>query len=44
MATSEVNRAAIRSLYASAPAEVKAAMGISEAGHEFACAVVRGVW
>ncbi|MBI3960108.1 MAG: class I SAM-dependent methyltransferase [Chloroflexi bacterium] len=43
MATSEVNRAAIRSLYASAPAEVKAAMGISEAGHEFACAVVCGV-
>ncbi len=40
MATSEVNRAAIRSLYASAPAEVKTAMGITEEGHEFACAVV----
>ena len=44
MATSEVNRAAIRSLYASAPAEVKVDMGISEAGHEFACAVVCGNW
>ena len=41
MATSEVNRAAIRSLYASAPAEVRAAMSISDAGHEFACAVFR---
>lgn len=44
MATSEVNRAAIRSLYESAPVEVKAAMGISDAGHEFACAVVCGNW
>jgi len=43
MATSPVNRAAIRSLYASAPAEVKEAMGISDAGHEFACAIVRGL-
>ncbi len=42
MATSQVNCAAIRSLYASAPAEVKAAMGISEAGHEFACGVICG--
>ncbi|MFZ1752599.1 MAG: class I SAM-dependent methyltransferase [Caldilineaceae bacterium] len=42
MATSEVNRAAIRSLYASAPGEVKQAMGISAAGHEFACAVLVG--
>lgn len=41
MATSETNRAAIRSLYASAPAEVRAAMAISDAGHEFACAVFR---
>jgi len=41
MATSEINRAAIRSLYASAPAEVRAAMAISDAGHEFACAVFR---
>lgn len=41
MATSDVNRAAIRSLYASAPAEVKAALAISDAGHEFACAVFR---
>jgi len=35
MATPQVNRAAIRSLYATAPAEVRAAMSISEAGHEF---------
>lgn len=41
MATPEINRAAIRSLYASAPAEVRAALSFSDAGHEFACAVFR---
>lgn len=39
MAISQVNRAAIRSLNASAPAEVKAAMGISQAVHEFVGAI-----
>jgi len=42
MATPEVNRRAIRALYACAPTEVQQAMRISEAGHEFACAVMLG--
>lgn len=39
METSEVNRAAIRSLYASAPAEVRNALNIQDDGHSFSCAV-----
>lgn len=39
METSDVNRAAIRSLYASAPAEVRNALNIQADGHSFACAI-----
>ena len=42
MATPEASRVAIRGLYDIAPAEVKSAMGIVEAGHSFQCAVMRG--
>ncbi len=42
MATPEASRVAIRGLYDIAPAEVKTAMGIVEAGHSFQCAVMRG--
>ncbi len=42
MATSEVNRAAIRALYDAAPAEVKAALEIDGTGHSFLAVVLRG--
>ena len=42
MATPEASRVSIRALYDAAPAEVKKAMGIVEAGHSFQCAVLRG--
>ena len=42
MATPAANRVAIRALYSVAPAEVRKAMGMSEEGHSFQCAVLLG--
>lgn len=42
MATTAVNRAAIRALYEAAPAEVKEALRIDGKGHSFLAAVLRG--
>ncbi|MDE0183211.1 MAG: class I SAM-dependent methyltransferase [Caldilineaceae bacterium] len=42
METSEVNRAAIRSLYAVAPSEVREALQIDGEGHSFLAVVLRG--
>ena len=41
MATSEVNRAAIRALYEAAPAEVKEALQLDGKGHSFLAVVLR---
>ncbi len=42
METTEVNRAAIRSLYAVAPSEVREALQIDDEGHSFLAVVLRG--
>jgi SAM-dependent methyltransferase len=42
MATTEVNRAAIRALYDAAPTEVKEALRIDGKGHSFLAVVLRG--
>lgn len=42
MLTPESNRVAIQALYGAAPKEVREALGVTDEGHYFTCAVMRG--